>query len=136
MPFINVVVSSQPDPILARKIAEGVSERTARVLRKSLPLSAAAVSFVPPAQWLVGGRSLEERATASFFLQVAVTAGTNTPAEKAAYIAEIHAFMRDILGPLQPESYVAVQEIVADAWGFGGLSQAERHARARAEAGA
>lgn len=128
MPFINILVSHVPDPALAETIAQGATERTVRILRKSPELTAAAVSFVPPAQWLVGGRSLEKLDAASFWLDVKVTAGTNTPAEKAAYIAEIHAFMREVLGRLRPESYVMVHEVPADAWGFGGISQAQRHA--------
>jgi 4-oxalocrotonate tautomerase len=130
MPFINVLVPRAPDPSVAEAIARGVSERTVRILRKSPELTAAAVTFVPPTQWLVGGRPLAQLGAASFWLDVKVTAGTNTPAEKAAYLAEIHAFMADVLGPLRPESYVLVHEVPADAWGFGGLSQAQRYGRA------
>jgi 4-oxalocrotonate tautomerase len=127
MPFINVLVSHAPDPSLAQKIAEGVTERTVRILRKSPELTAAAVGFVPAGQWMIGGRSLEKLDAASFWLDVKVTAGTNSPAEKSAYIAEIHAFMAQVLGRLRPESYVLVHEVAPDAWGFGGITQARRY---------
>jgi 4-oxalocrotonate tautomerase len=126
MPFINVLVSHRLDQDLARRIAEGVSERTVRILRKSPQLTAAAVSFVPDGQWLIGGRRLEETGASSYQLAVTVTAGTNTPAEKAAYLAEIHTFMADALGGVRPESYAVVHEVPADAWGFGGITQAAR----------
>jgi 4-oxalocrotonate tautomerase len=128
MPFINVLVAHAPDQGLAQTIAKGVSDRTVRILRKSPELTAAAVGFVPPSQWFVGGRPLDELGAASYQLAVNVTAGTNTPAEKAAYLAEIHAFMTEVLGRLRPESYAVVQEIPAAAWGFGGISQARRAA--------
>jgi 4-oxalocrotonate tautomerase len=126
MPFINVLVAHAPDSKLAETIAQGVAERTARILRKSPELTAAAVSFLPPAQWQVGGRSLESHGAASFWLEVKVTAETNTAAEKAAYLAEVHAFMAQVLGRVRPESYILVHEIPADAWGFGGMTQAQR----------
>ena len=126
MPFIDVLIAHRLDPTLARRIAEGVSERTVRILRKSAELTAAAVRFVPDAHWLIGGRSLEETGTSSYQLTVTVTAGTNTPAEKAAYLAKIHAFMAGALGAVRPESYAVVHEVPADAWGFGGITQAAR----------
>ena len=124
MPFINVLVAHPSDQTLARRIAGGVSERTVRILRKSPELTAAAVNFIPDGQWLVGGRPLEQRETSSYRLTVTVTAGTNTPAEKAAYLAEIHAFMADTLGAVRPESYAVVHEVPADSWGFAGITQA------------
>ena len=134
MPFINLVVSHRPDPALARTLAQGVAERTTRILRKSADVTSAAVSFADPAHWFVGGPSLEELGLASFWLDVKVTAGTNSKEEKTAFLADTTAFLRKALGPLHEESYILVHEVPSDAYGYGGLSQGRRAADAAARA--
>jgi 4-oxalocrotonate tautomerase len=59
-------------------------------------------------------------------LQIQITAGTNTAAEKAAFIAAAFEELGTLLGGLHPASYVVVDEIAADAWGYGGRTQAAR----------
>lgn len=126
MPFIQVAVSGKPDPSLARTIARAVTERTSRILGTLKERTALDVSFVPKDQWFVGGESLEELGVASYWLEIRVTEGRNTPEQKAEYLSEIHALMGQLLGELHPISYAHVHGAVADAWGFGGVSQAER----------
>src|SRR6266545_4148009 len=93
MPILNVTISAQPSAELVRRIAGGLVERTARVLRKRPDLTAVAVQFVPPEHWIVGGRSLAEQGLSSFWLDIKVVDGTNTKDEKAAYQREVFAFM-------------------------------------------
>lgn len=135
MPYIHVSVSRLPDPALARALAQGVTERTFRILRKRIEVTAVSVSFVDPGHWFVGGQSLQERELATFWLDIGVTAGTNSKDEKAAYLVDIFTFMRETLGPLHEISYVRVLDVPADAWGYGGVSQEERYVRGKLEAG-
>ena len=124
MPYVNVVVSG---PInRARTIAQGVTERTGRILHKRPEVTSVSVSFVPSDQWFVGGQSLQELGLSTFWLDIAVTDGTNTNDEKVAYLAEIFSFMTDTLGPLHGTSYVRVMDVRAEAWGYGGVSQSAR----------
>jgi 4-oxalocrotonate tautomerase len=134
MPFVNLVISTSPDPVLARSLARGVSERTARILHKRADATAVAVSCVPPDAWFVAGRSLEEQGVASFSFEVTVTQGTNTKDEKSAYLAEIFAFLQEQLGVLHETSYAVVREAPADSWGYGGVSQEERYVRGKLRA--
>jgi 4-oxalocrotonate tautomerase len=134
MPFLNVTVSRQPNAELVSKIARGLVERTARVLRKVPDVTSVAVNFVPPQHWVVGGRSLEEQGLASFWLDIKVTESTNTKDEKAQYIREVFAFMREVLGPLHSESYILVHDARADAYGYGGLTQEHRYVKAQLDA--
>ena len=124
MPYLNVVVSGPTNR--ARTIAQGVTEATARILRKRPEVTSVSVSFVPAEQWFVGGQSLQELGLATFWLDIAVTDGTNTKEEKAAYLAEIFSFMTETLGPLHATSYVRVMDVRAEAWGYGGVSQEAR----------
>jgi len=130
MPFVNVIVSRPPDATLVARIAEGVLERTSRLLHKPREITSVAVTFVPPAQWTVGGRTLQDQGLASFWLDIKVTEGTNTKDEKAAYLREVFSFFRELLGPLHDESYILVHDVRADAYGYGGQSQEARYVKA------
>ena len=53
--------------------------------------------------------------------------GDNTKDEKPAYIAAMFRRMGELLGPLHTESYLHVDEVRGDAYGFGGLTQERRY---------
>jgi 4-oxalocrotonate tautomerase len=128
MPLITVTYSSSRyAPSLKAEIAAAVSELTARILRKDPKVTAVIVRSVDPADWFAGGASLAGENLASFWLDVHVTEGTNTKDEKAAYLAAMFKRMGELLGPLHNESYLHVDEVRGDAYGFGGLTQERRY---------
>ena len=128
MPLITVSYSSsRQSPSLKADIAKAVSELTADILHKDPKVTAIIVKSVDPADWFAGGRTLADQRLASFWLDIHVTEGTNTKDEKAAYIAAMFARMGELLGPLHNESYLHVDEVKGDAYGFGGLTQERRY---------
>ena len=112
---------------LKGEIAAAVSELTAKILHKDPKVAAIIVKSVDASDWFVGGKSLAEQKLASFWLDIHVTEGTNTKDEKAAYIAAVYKRMGELLGPLHTESYLHVDELRGDAYGFGGLTQERRY---------
>jgi 4-oxalocrotonate tautomerase len=131
MPMITVEVAGDPDAQLTRRIVEAVTTLTARVLGKDPHVTAVAVSYVPRRQWFVAGRSTEELGKSAFFLDVRISDGTNTKDEKARYVAEAFAALERLLGPVEVESYVHVDDVRADAYGYGGLTQERRYVESR-----
>ena len=127
MPILNLKVSAPRSASLSRTLSEGLVEATARILRKNPEITAVAIDYVSPEDWIVGGKSLAEQKKASFWLDIKVVDGTNTKDEKALYLAEVFAFMGRVLGSLHEESYVLVHEVPADAYGFGGATQEHRY---------
>jgi 4-oxalocrotonate tautomerase len=128
MPLITVSYSSsRQSPSLKADIAAAVSELTAKILHKAPEVTAIIVKSVATADWFAGGRSLAAQKLASFWLDIHVTEGTNTKDEKAAYIAAMFERMGELLGPLHNESYLHVDEVRGDAYGFGGLTQERRY---------
>jgi 4-oxalocrotonate tautomerase len=128
MPLITVSYSSsRQTPSLKADIAASVSDLTAKILHKDPKVTAIIVKSVDPTDWFAGGKSLAEQKLASFWLDIHVTEGTNTKDEKAAYISAMFARMGEILGPLHNESYLHVDEVKGDAYGFGGLTQERRY---------
>jgi 4-oxalocrotonate tautomerase len=128
MPLITVSYSSsRQTPSLKADIAAAVADLTAKILHKDPKVTAIIVKSVDPADWFAGGKSLAEQRLASFWLDIHVTEGTNTKDEKAAYIAAMFTRMGELLGPLHNESYLHVDEVKGDAYGFGGLTQERRY---------
>jgi len=135
MPLITVTYSSsRHSPSLKAEIAAAVSELTARILRKDPKVTAIIVRSVDSADWFAGGSSLADQQLASFWLDVHVSEGTNTKDEKAEYLAAMFKRMGELLGPLHHESYLHVDEVRGDAYGFGGLTQERRYIAGQLEA--
>jgi 4-oxalocrotonate tautomerase len=128
MPLITVTYSSSRQVAsLKADIAAAVSDLTAAILHKDPKVTAIIVKSVDAADWFAGGKSLAEQNLASFWLDIHVSEGTNTKDEKAAYLAAMFKRMGELLGPLHNESYLHVDEVRGDAYGFGGLTQERRY---------
>ncbi len=127
MPYLHLSLCPAPgaDPSL-REIAATLTDLTAEHLAKDPRLTAVRIELVPATHWFIGARALAADTLASYQLQIQVTAGTNSAAQISAYLAAVHAAMSSALGRVHPTSYTLVQQLPAEAWGYGGLSQAAR----------
>jgi 4-oxalocrotonate tautomerase len=110
-----------------------VSELTAKILHKDPEVTAIIVKSVEADDWFAGGKSLAEQKLASYWIDIHVSEGTNTKDEKAAYLAAMFQRMAGILGPLHHETYLHVDEVKGDAYGFGGLTQERRYIAGKLE---
>lgn len=128
MPSLTVDYSTPrcEDAALEGEVARLVLDLTVRHLGKKREPTAVTVVERPARSWFVGGASLADLGQASHRTVVRVTEGTNTKAEKARFVAAVHDGMTRLLGPMRPESYVVVEEVRADAWGYGGETQEHR----------
>ncbi len=131
MPIINVKVSRAADPALTREISEILLDLTTRILGKRRDLTAVVVDYVHPEHWTVGGSTLAAQGKNSFYFDIKVVDGTNTKDEKARYISECFAAFERLLAPLHEESYIYVQDVREQAYGFGGLTQEYRYIKSR-----
>lgn len=130
MPYLNLKLSGAPDEATVAALASRLTELTATLLRKKREVTALSVEWVPPAHWFIGGAALAGKSPASFFLDIKITAGTNSPEEKAEFIRAAFAAVQGHLGNLHPASYVTIHEVRGDAWGYQGITQAARLAAA------
>ena len=129
MPILNLKISAAPSRELVAAASEILLDLTVRILHKKRDLSAIAIDFVPPEQWVVGGKTLAEQGKRSFYLDIKIVDGTNTKDEKAAYVAAVFEAFARLLGDLHDESYVFVHDVRADAYGYGGQTQEARYIR-------
>lgn len=132
MPFLDIRLSAPCLPGKVAQIAGSMTDLTVEVLGKRREVTAAVVQCIAPGHWSVGGESLNAAGSGSFFLEVNVTEGSNTPEQKAAFVAAAFAAAEAILGRLDAASYVIVREIPAQAWGYQGRTQAARTAQRQA----
>jgi 4-oxalocrotonate tautomerase len=129
MPFLDIRLSAPCLPEKVAQIATRMTDLTVEILGKRRGVTAAVVQCVAPGHWTVGGESLNAAGSGSFFMETNVTEGTNTPEQKAAFVAAAFTAAEAILGRLDAASYVIVREIPANAWGYEGRTQAARTVR-------
>lgn len=126
MPTLTLKVAPPQTPARYRQMAQALTTLTAQLLGKRREVTAVIVEGLPAAQWYVGGDELQ-RPTA--LLEISITAGTNTVAEKAAFVSAAFAELQHQLaegGALEEASYVVVRELPATDWGYGGRTQQAR----------
>jgi 4-oxalocrotonate tautomerase len=131
MPILNISISGPADAQLSPTIAARLSEATHVCLHKDPSVTAVVVNYVNPENWIIGGTSLADHGVKSFWLDIKVTAGTNTKSEIAAYIAAVFDTMNNLFGGVHKTSYIVVDEVPAANWGFAGTTQEHRFIDAR-----
>jgi 4-oxalocrotonate tautomerase len=129
MPYLDLKLSVPLSPEIVRKSTTALTELTAKLLGKQKELTAVTVAQVPPEQWAVGGEVL----ASSFFLEIKITAGTNTKNEKARYLAAAFEALQTLLGTVHPASYIVIHEVPADSWGYQGQTQESRYIRGKTQ---
>ena len=129
MPMITVrYVSPASAPDLRRPIAELVARLGAETLGKDPSVTAVLVEPADPKSWFIAGKAPTESGLSAFWLDIKITAGTNTKAETTAFVKAAYEGMGALLGQLHEECYVYVHATDGDAYGFGGRTQNARWA--------
>lgn len=124
MPYVQLTIAGPaPTDAACRRLAAGLTRLMAEVLGKDPALTAVRVETAESGLWTVGGAPVSPAA----HLEATVTAGTNSAAEKARFIAAAMDLLKEEAGPgLPPATYVVVREVAADSWGYDGRTQAAR----------
>ena len=132
MPTLQLKISPPRDAAACDRLARQLTDITAATLGKRADVTAVMMEALPAARWYVGAAPVQ-RPTA--WLEISITAGTNTEAQKSAFIAAAFGALEDGLesaeglagsAGLEPASYVIVREVPATDWGYGGQTQAAR----------
>lgn len=131
MPYLNVRISIPESSDTADKIVAVLMKHTSEVLGKKPDVTSIEVDFVAPDLWFVGAVRMSDQKAVTFYLDVKVTEGTNTKAEKAKYIGNVFSDFEALLGPVTAASYIVIHDVRADAWGFEGRTQERRFIESR-----
>jgi 4-oxalocrotonate tautomerase len=130
MPQLNLRLVAEADTARSAQAIAELTALTAQLLGKRSDVTAVAIDHIAPAHWGIAGQPLAHSSQRAFFLEVLVTTGTNVSGDYRTFIAEAYALLDRLLGGVHPASYVAIREVRADAWGYGGVTQEGRRATA------
>ncbi|PWK75558.1 tautomerase family protein [Aminobacter sp. AP02] len=127
MPILSVKIAAQRSDTLTGDVAAMLAEHTSNILGKKPEVTAIAITYVDPRDWIVAGRTLQQHGKSSFALEIKVTDETNTKDEKKRYIQAVFDGFANILGAIHEESYIHVHDVKAAAYGYGGKTQEFRY---------
>ena len=126
MPTLMLRTAPAQDAPRQRALAEALTRITAETLGKRPEVTAVMIDGLPPGQWFIGAQPVQRPPA---WLEICITAGTNTEMQKAAFIEAAFAELQHQLAPgasLEAASYVIVHELPASDWGYGGRTQQAR----------
>ena len=131
MPMITVrYVTPSPRLELRADVARLAAKLSAERLGKDPNVTAVLVEEADPNGWFIAGKRPTNDGLAAFWLDIKITAGTNTKADTTAFVSAAFAEMQELIGPLHKECYVFVHAVDGDAYGYGGRTQNGRWAAA------
>ena len=133
MPIINLKVSLPQSSKTLQLIANELTHLTEKFLKKKPEVTAITILPVDRENWFINKMSLKETNQNSFYIDIKVTDGTNSKDEKSEFVKAVFNYMNSILENLHTESYVYVEEVKADAYGFGSLTQEYRYIKNQSE---
>jgi 4-oxalocrotonate tautomerase len=129
MPYLKMRVSAKNTEETTQKIVDILMDHTTNILQKKADVTSIDIEYVSSKQWFVGGKNMDEQNGVTFYLDVKVTDGTNSKVQKSQYINEIFNDMDTLIGPIKPASYIVIDDIKSDSWGFQGSTQEFRFAQ-------
>jgi 4-oxalocrotonate tautomerase len=127
MPFIRITILS---PALAAeqvgRLEQGTTAFMVSGMRKPVAGVAVLVEQIKPADWSIANRPVAVAA----HVEATIAQGSNTPDEKARFLADMWQLLRSVLGPeLREATYIVIHEIDTRSYGRCGLTRAERDRR-------
>ena len=129
MPMITVrYVTPEPRSELRQQIAVMAARLGAEILGKDPGVTAVLVEPADPQSWFIAGKRPTDVGLSAFWLEIKITAGTNTKGETTRFVHAAYEGMRSLLGALHEECYVYVHATDGDAYGYGGRTQNGRWA--------
>ena len=124
MPFIRITALGPT--LTAEQISRLQNEVTnlmESVLGKVANLTSVLVEQPPVAGWSIGRKAMR----VAVHVHATITAGTNSTEEKASFIDKIMQLLKSVFGPeLSTATYIVVDEVPAQSWGYDGRTQDAR----------
>ena len=122
MPFARLTLVPAVPETDARTLAAALTDLIAKDLDKRRDLTSMLIEMPQNVIWSIGAEPVE----ATAHLEVCVTAGTNSEAQKRSFIANAMAALRPAVPGLSATTYIIIREMPASAWGYDGRTQADR----------
>ncbi len=131
MPILNLKISGIENPKLTQIVVNRLTKITEKELNKKPEVTAITVNYIKENNWFVNREHLEKLKLKSFYLDIKITDSTNLKQEKESYIKYVFELMSELLGSIHNESYVYIEEVKADSYGYGGKTQEFRYIKSK-----
>jgi 4-oxalocrotonate tautomerase len=130
MPFIRITTfGATLTSEQIHRLQQGTTELMVTVMRKPIEGTAVLVEQVNHGGWSIAGTAVNVAAQ----VEATIGLGTNTPEEKARFMADMMRLLRTVLGQeLKDETYITLHQFDHDSYGRGGLTRAERERHSKA----
>ena len=122
MPFARLTLIPAQRSSVVQRLTDDLTALIAADLGKRHELTAVLVETPDPVRWTIGSEAHEVAA----HLEVCVTNGTNTDAEKRRFVGNAMNLLRQTMPTLATATYVVVKELPANNWGYDGETQTAR----------
>jgi 4-oxalocrotonate tautomerase len=124
VPFIRITTFGPPlAPEQIRRLQQGTTDLMVSIMRKPIEGTAILVETINQGGWSIAGTPVNIAAQ----VEATIGFGTNTPEEKARFVADMMQLLRASLGrELRDETYITFHEFDHHSYGRGGLTRAER----------
>ena len=126
MPTLSLKIAPLQNPDRYAALASALTQLTTDLLGKRPEVTAVVIDDLPTGRWWVGAAPVPG---ATAWLEISITAGTNSEAQKARFIQAAFDELQRQLAPgggFALASYVTVRELPATDWGYGGRTQRAR----------
>lgn len=128
MPYINIRVNQPLMPETRQALQQTTTQLMADVLGKRREVTVVQIEESSAESWSVNATALSSAAPTVAYMDIKITAGTNSDDEKSRMIQHAMKMLREQVGVLQEACYVVIDEIPAMNWGYDGQTQAARAA--------
>lgn len=130
MPYLKLQLGRTISAAQQRTLARRSTDLIAALLHKRAEVTAVCIDCIAADGWHIAGEAVASSLTPAHGT-LYITAGTNTPAEKAEIIVALHRLLVDTCGALPEASYLVIHEVPAGNWGYDGQTQAARQKQPR-----
>lgn len=128
MPYINIRLGKSISNEEQQQLFTQTTFLMNRIMGKRKEVTVVHINTGEADGWSTNGVALCPDDPVAAYVDIKVTEGTNSDAEKAAMLSETIAMLQDVIGTVQEACYVVIDEIPATSWGYNGQSQAARAA--------
>ncbi len=126
MPYINIRIGTTLSDEQKNQLYEKTTLLMNTIMNKRREVTVVHIQESDAQQWSTNAVQLSANEPISAYVDIKVTQGTNTPDEKKEMISLTNKMLQNIVGTIQEASYIVIDEIPAESWGYNGKTQAMR----------
>ncbi len=126
MPYINIRIGTTLSDEQKNQLYEKTTLLMNTIMNKRREVTVVHIQESDAQQWSTNAVQLSANEPIGAYVDIKVTQGTNTPDEKKEMISLTNKMLQNIVGTIQEASYIVIDEIPAESWGYNGKTQAMR----------